>query len=227
MNYDSLNEEMTNVVEIAGVVKENPVFSHEIDGEKFFECQIEIERLSKSKDIIPVTFSERIVLNEAICKGDFVKVNGEYRSLNKSDGEKSRLILYVFAKEIELSNEKKFENDVKLSGFLCKEPVYRKTPFGREICDILLAVNRTNYHKSDYVPCIIWGRNARFVSGQQVGCKMEIGGRIQSRVYSKTLEDGKTVERTAYEISCYKTIVVSNVSPISFGEKQSNEGMIG
>ncbi len=218
---------MTNTVEIAGSVLDNPIFSHEIDGEKFFEFQLEIERLSKSKDIIPVTFSERILLGESVKKGDFVKVNGEYRSLNKMDGQRSRLILYVFAKEIEFSSERKFVNDVKLSGFLCKEPIYRKTPFGREICDILLAVNRTNYHKSDYVPCIIWGRNARFISGQQVGCKIEIGGRIQSRVYTKNLEDGKTIEKTAYEISCYKTIVVSNVAPISFEEKEKNEDMIG
>lgn len=227
MNYDSLNEEMTNKVEIAGIVLDNPVFSHEIDGEKFFECKIEIERLSKSKDIVPVIFSERTLLGEGVKKSDFVRVNGEYRSLNKMDGERSRLILYVFAKEIEFSSERKFVNDVKLSGFLCKEPIYRKTPFGREICDILLAVNRTNYHKSDYVPCIIWGRNARFISGQQIGCKIEIGGRIQSRVYTKNLEDGKTIEKTAYEISCYKTIVVSNVSPISFEEKEKNEDMIG
>lgn len=227
MNYDSISEDMTNMVEISGVVLDNPIFSHEIEGEKFFECQLEIERLSKSKDMIPVTFSERIFLNDSIGKGDFVKVKGEYRSLNKVDGGKSRLVLYVFAKEIQHFADKKYLNDVKITGFLCKEPVYRKTPFGREICDILLAVNRSNYHKSDYVPCIIWGRNARFISGQQIGCKIEIGGRIQSRTYTKSLEDGSVVEKTAYEISCYKTIVVSNVSPISFDNKDKNEDMIG
>ena len=122
-------------------------------------------------------------------------------------------MLHLFAKELSMS-EGEFVNEVKLVGFVCKEPVYRKTPFDREICDVLLAINRPNYHKSDYVPCIMWGRNARFMSNQKIGCKVEIVGRIQSRQYLKTNEKGEEESKVAYEVSCQRIGLLSNVSNV-------------
>ena len=135
-------------------------------------------------------------------KGDFVEVKGEYRSYNRLEGQKSKLMLHFFAKEFNILEEERNENEVKLVGFICKEPIYRKTPFEREICDVLLAVNRANYGKSDYIPCILWGRNARFIAEQGIGCKIEIVGRIQSREYTKKFENGQSEVKTAYEVSC-------------------------
>lgn len=215
MNYTSIKEEGTNFAQIAGVVVSIPEKSHEVEGEKFFEFMVEINRLSESKDFVPVTISERTLLGQDIKVGSFVKIIGEYRSYNRLSGEKSKLVLHLFAKEISFSEDKNFENDVRLVGFLCKEPVYRKTPFNREICDILLAVNRTNYHKSDYVPCILWGRNARFMANQKVGCKVEIFGRIQSRNYTKALENGEIETKTAYEVSCQRIAILSSIASLN------------
>lgn len=223
MDYKTIKEETTNFVEISGIIENVPVFSHEIEGEKFFEFQIEVDRLSHSKDSVPITISERAFYGQELKAGDFVKILGEYRSFNKAEGPRSRLMLYVFAKEIEIWEEKTFVNEVKLSGFLCKEPIYRKTPFGREICDVLLAVNRTNYHKSDYVPCILWGRNARFMANQSIGCKIEIVGRIQSRNYTKTHEDGTIEQKVAYEISCQRMGILSNATLVSMKQNENSD----
>ncbi len=220
MDYIKTHEDFTNVAQVAGRVCQEPVLSHQVENENFYEFKVEVERLSKIKDIIPVTISERTLSGKNLQNGQFVKIFGEYRSYNKLAGEKSRLVLHLFAKEIEVVNAggEEFENDVKLTGFICKTPVYRKTPFNREICDILLAVNRTNYHKSDYVPCILWGRNARFIAEQKIGCKVEIVGRIQSREYVKAFEDGSSETKTAYEVSCQRIMLLSNITPLKAAE---------
>lgn len=210
-----LSEEGTNFAKLSGKIYSEFTLSHQVEGENFYEFKIEVDRLSKIKDIIPVTISERTLMSKKYKVGDFVKIVGEYRSYNKLLGDKSKLILHFFAKEIEMPKTQENENEVRLLGFICKEPIYRKTPFDREICDVLLAVNRTNYHKSDYIPCILWGRNARFVANQNIGSKVEVVGRIQSREYSKTLENGQTETKTAYEVSCQRISLFSNITNIS------------
>ncbi len=223
MEYVKTHEDITNFAEVAGKILSMPVLSHQVENENFYEFKIEVERLSKIKDVIPVTISERTLSGKEFDKGQFVKVSGEYRSYNKLAGEKSKLVLHLFAKEIEKVNagEEEYINEVKLTGFICKTPIYRKTPFNREICDILLAVNRTNYHKSDYVPCILWGRNARFISEQKIGCKVELLGRIQSREYVKAFEDGSSETKTAYEVSCQRIMLLSNITPLKNSEGES------
>lgn len=215
-----------NIATLAGIICEELTFSHQVEGENFFEFKMEVKRLSESKDYIPVTISEKVLLGKKLKVGDFVRVEGEYRSYNKLLSEKSRLMLHLFAKDLMIDENKEYINEVKLTGFLCKEPIYRKTPFNREICDILLAVNRLNYHKSDYVPCILWGRNARFIAGQNVGCKMEIVGRIQSREYSKSHEDGSVETKTAYEVSCQRISILGNIASFK-KESGSSEEVVG
>ncbi len=212
MNYTNLKEENTNYAQISGKIIGAPELSHQVEGENFYEFKVEVDRLSKIKDTIPVTVSERTLMGKELHAGDFLKVTGEYRSYNKLMQEKSKLVLHLFAKEIELCQNDEFINEVKLTGFICKEPIYRKTPFNREICDVLLAVNRTNYHKSDYIPCIMWGRNARFMANQTIGCKVEIIGRIQSREYIKAVSENETETKTAYEVSCQRIGLLSNIS---------------
>lgn len=214
MNYEKIIGETTNFANLAGVVATLPQKSHEIDGESFYEFFVEVNRLSQNKDVLPVTISERLMQTQ-LKLGDFVQVTGEYRSYNKLINEKSRLILTVFAKECVLLQEKKFVNEIKLLGFVCKQPIYRKTPFEKEICDVLLAVNRMAYHKSDYIPCILWGRNARFLANQNIGCKVEIVGRIQSREYSKALPNGDVVKNMAYEVSCQNVAILGNVASLA------------
>lgn len=214
--FENLGSNLANFAKVAGFVRGNLQQSHEIEGEKFYEFSVEVERLSKTADTIPVTVSERILAENFPKDGQFVEIVGEYRSYNKLVSEKSRLILHLFAKDMRVcSTPKQQVNEVRLVGFICKPPIYRRTPFEREICDILLAINRTNNKKSDYIPCILWGRNARFVANQPVGSKVELTGRIQSRQYSKQLENGEKVEKTAYEVSCQSVSVLTNISSIS------------
>ena len=182
-----------------------PKLSHQTEGENFLEFQVGVERLSKTQDLIPVMVSERSIIDGGINIGDKLLLKGQYRSHNKSTEFKSKLLLHFFAKDIYRATDEQI-NEVKLTGFICKTPIYRKTPFDREICDVLLAVNRAKYHRSDYIPCILWGRNARFVSTLPVGSKLTLEGRIQSRIYTKTLDSGETEERTAYEVSCHKVV---------------------
>lgn len=223
MNYEKNKDENNNEALLAGTVCEIPRKSHEIDGENFYEFSVSVKRLSGQVDTIPVTISERTLMGMALNVGDFVEVRGEYRSYNRLEGQRSKLILHLFAKEFKLLEEEKNENGVKLVGFICKEPIYRKTPFEREICDVLLAVNRQNYGKSDYIPCILWGRNARFMAEQGIGCKVEITGRIQSREYTKKFDNGQSEVKTAYEVSCQSIAVLSNVTKL---EKQKEEAKI-
>jgi single-stranded DNA-binding protein len=200
---------------LVGKVTSDKKFSHEIYGESFYIFDLEVARLSGNSDIIPITISERLILEKELEIGDKVAIEGQFRSYNSYENEKNRLILTVFAKDIKYLSEEdeensseKVSNEVTLIGYICKKPIYRQTPFGREISDILLAVNRA-YNKSDYIPAIAWGRNARFCQNIEVGTKVKITGRVQSRNYEKKFEDGTTQTRTAYEVSISSLEIVN------------------
>jgi single-stranded DNA-binding protein len=201
-----------NMVTISGKIISEAEFSHEVYGEGFYSFMLEVPRLSDSTDKICITISERLTSKENLEIGRYVEIEGQFRSYNNYNNTSgNRLILTVFAREINfLEDEKKIKNpnQIYLNGFICKTPTYRTTPFGREITDILLAVNRP-YNKSDYIPCIAWGRNARFSSKLEVGQNIKIWGRIQSRDYQKKLETGETVTKTAYEVSISKMEICS------------------
>lgn len=195
MKYELMNN---NRVFLSGIVVSEPVFSHETFGEGFYEVKLSVARLSEHQDILPITVSDKLLKHFQI--GKQISLKGQFRSFNKLNGEKSQLLLNVFAREIIENDPSMNPNIVEINGFICKNPIYRTTPFNREICDCLVAVNRA-YNKSDYLPCIAWGRNARYVKDAKVGNRIEIVGRIQSREYQKRLESGEIVNKTAYEIS--------------------------
>jgi primosomal replication protein N len=205
----SAENQLNNSAALYGRVQIDPVFSHEIYGEGFYGLFVEVRRLSEASDVLPATVSERLIDREHLVSGAWVRVSGQLRSYNSfvEPEKRSRLILTVFAQEIEFVPPedclKQNPNEVFLNGFICKPPVYRTTPLGREIADIMVAVNRT-YNKSDYIPCIAWGRNARFSGNLRVGDNITVSGRLQSRAYQKKLDDGQTVEKTAYEVSVSK-----------------------
>ena len=191
-----------NQVSIIGTIVGAFSFSHEVFGEGFYIVDVEVARLSDSADIIPLMVSERLLDVNGDYKGMYIMVNGQFRSYNRHEERKNKLVLSVFAREIDFVDEigeNTKSNQIYLDGYICKEPVYRKTPLGREIADLLLAVNRP-YGKSDYIPCICWGRNARYASNFEVGARCAVWGRIQSREYMKDAETGREV-KTVYEIS--------------------------
>ena len=195
-----------NQVSIVGTIVSDFRYSHEVYGEGFYMVDVSVNRLSDFVDIIPVMVSERLVDTTENYEGQLIYVTGQFRSYNRHEEKKNRLVLSVFARELEFLEEETDDlksNQIYLDGFVCKEPVYRKTPLGREIADLLIAVNRS-YGKSDYIPCICWGRNARFASGFEVGSHVEIWGRIQSREYVKKIGENETEKRVAYEISVSK-----------------------
>lgn len=199
-----------NKVVIVGKVNGPMEFSHEIFGENFFQFDLSVPRLSDYVDLLPVTVSERLLSGIELLDGMEITVEGQLRSYNKIIRGHNRLILTVFAREIFLIGEgTKNPNQIYLNGFICKKPVYRVTPLKREITDILLAVNRA-YGKSDYIPTIAWGRNARFSQHLNVGDNIKIWGRIQSRTYQKKLSNGEVIEKMAYEVSISKMEVVKN-----------------
>lgn len=202
MNYEQMNN---NKVYLRGEILTKPEFSHELFGEGFYEINLAVSRLSEQKDIIPITISERLLNNEDFKIGNTIALKGQFRSYNKIVDGKSKLILTVFVRELVEIDETINPNIIELNGFICKTPIYRTTPFKREICDTLIAVNRA-YNKSDYIPCIAWGRNARFVKDINVGDKVFVVGRIQSREYQKKLDDNSVLIKTAYEISINKII---------------------
>lgn len=195
-----------NQVTIMGEIVSDFVFSHEVYGEGFYMVDVSVNRLSNFVDYIPVMVSERLVDVSGNYTGQTVFVTGQFRSFNRHEEHKNRLVLSVFAREFELVDEVQEDaatNEIFLDGFICKESVYRKTPLGREIADLLVAVNRS-YGKSDYIPCICWGRNARFASSFEVGAHVQIWGRIQSREYVKKLSETEVEQRVAYEVSVSK-----------------------
>lgn len=195
-----------NQVTIAGEVVSEFVFSHEVYGEHFYVINIAVCRLSNSYDVIPVMISERLMDVTADYQGMILQVSGQFRSYNRHEENKNRLVLSVFAREaslVEVEEEDQNPNYIFLDGYVCKHPIYRKTPLGREIADVLLAVNRP-YGKSDYIPCICWGRNARFADKFEVGSHIQIWGRIQSREYQKKISEEEYEKRVAYEVSVSK-----------------------
>ena len=206
MNY---NVENNNKVYVMGEIVSDAVFSHEVYGEGFYEFFVKVMRLSGQADILPVTVSERLIEGGALCKGKTISAIGQFRSYNKIENGKSRLMLTVFVRELIEAGQEKNPNSILLSGYICKPPVYRTTPFNREIADVLVAVNRA-YNKSDYIPCIAWGRNARFVKTLSVGDRVAVSGRIQSREYQKKLSETEMKTMTAYEVSVSKLAAFDN-----------------
>ncbi|MCL2540316.1 MAG: single-stranded DNA-binding protein [Firmicutes bacterium] len=200
MNNELINN---NRVYLMGTISTEAKFSHEIYGEGFYDMSLCVTRLSEQCDEIPITVSERIIQSQNLCVGSRIALIGQFRSYNKLVEGKSKLMLTVFVREIIEPRYDLNSNIIELVGFICKEPIYRTTPFKREICDLLLAVNRA-YNKSDYLPCIAWGRNARFVNEIGVGQKIYITGRIQSRQYQKRLDEDSSETRVAYEVSIGK-----------------------
>ncbi len=196
------NTEKNNKVYIMGEIVSEATFSHEVYGEGFYEFYVKVMRLSGQADILPVTVSERLIQSSDLKVGSILSAVGQFRSYNKLEGGRSRLMLTVFVRELVAPSDRN-PNSIVLSGYICKPPVYRTTPFNREIADLLLAVNRA-YNKSDYIPCIAWGRNARFVQNLKVGDRVALSGRIQSREYQKRFSETESVTMTAYEVSISK-----------------------
>lgn len=205
-----------NVVIVAGEVTGRCEFSHNSYGEKFYMITIKVNRLSDSSDLIPILVSERILDPRINYRGKLAAVKGQFRSYNEHNGEKNRLVLLVFAKEISIYSELPEDaetNNIYLDAYVCKKPIYRSTPLGREITDVLVAVNRA-YGKSDYIPCICWGRNAKFARDFTIGQRVQVSGRVQSRSYVKHTASGETEERVAYEVSV-ATIMTDENAPIN------------
>ena len=224
----NINYSDNNHLILMGKVTSEKRYSHEIYGEIFYIFDMEVPRLSNTSDTIPVTVSERLITDEKLQIGKKVLIRGQFRSYNSYENEKNKLILTVFAKDIffeeEIENQiqegsKEISNEVILTGYICKKPIYRQTPFGREIADLLLAVNRA-YNKSDYIPAIAWGRTARFCQNLEVGAEVKIIGRVQSRSYEKKFEDGTSQTRVAYEVSVGNLEVIDEKMNI---EEEKNE----
>ena len=223
-----------NYLTLVGKVTGEKKFSHEIYGERFYIFNLEIPRLSGNADIIPITVSERLIGENTLSEGNKLLVKGQFRSYNSYENGKNRLILTVFAKDVlevkdeeeenEMAKKDEITNEVVLIGFICKKPIYRQTPFGREISDLLLAVNRA-YNKSDYIPCIAWGRNARFCQNLEVGAQVKVVGRVQSRTYEKKHEDGSVETRVAYEVSIGSLEVIEENDNEKEAEEEAKEAV--
>ncbi|MCI9287755.1 MAG: single-stranded DNA-binding protein [Clostridia bacterium] len=229
----NINYADNNHLVLMGKVTSEKRFSHEIYGESFYIFDMEVPRLSDTQDIIPVTISERLIPDGSLEIGKKVLIKGQFRSYNSYENERNKLILTVFAKDIffedeiesqvsEEENKEIVSNEVILTGYICKKPIYRQTPFGREIADLLLAVNRA-YNKSDYIPAIAWGRTARFCQNIDVGTEVKVTGRVQSRTYEKKFEDGTSETRVAYEVSVASLEVVEEKQD---AEQQNEEEAI-
>lgn len=205
---------LNNKIYLEGTVLSDLEYSHEMYGEKFYTFDLEVIRLSDSKDKLNITISERLIAEYDLYIGKDIIVEGQLRSYNKFVGGSNKLILTVFARNVEdCLQRSKNPNEIYLDGFICKEPIYRTTPFGREIADVLLAVNRS-YNKSDYIPTIAWGRNSRFCKSLEVGDNIRIWGRLQSREYQKRVSDTEVIKKIAYEVSISKMEKVSESEEI-------------
>ncbi len=211
-------ETENNLLRLCGVIENTPVVDHEVFGEQFYRMDLKVPRLSGAADILPVTVSERL-MNGEVAPGIRISVSGQLRSYNKVIGGSGRLLLTAFAQQLETPDDNENPNIVQLTGAICKPPSFRTTPFGREIADLMLAVNRS-FGKSDYIPCIAWGRTARYASSLQVGDKLKIQGRFQSREYQKQLPDGTVMNRIAYEVSISRLSCLKDEMPLpeSLGE---------
>ncbi len=215
------NNQENNKVFISGEIITEAEFSHEVYGEGFYEMNVLVKRLSGQGDILPVTISERLIADKDLKVGVTINAMGQFRSYNKLVNGKSKLMLTVFVRELFDYATVKNPNSIVLSGYICKPPVYRTTPFNREIADVLIAVNRS-YNKSDYIPCIAWGRNARFAKNLAVGEKIAIAGRIQSREYQKRVSDEDVKILTAYEVSISKLSAYENAENFDLEEEFFN-----
>ncbi len=227
---DTVYSENNHII-LVGKVTSDKRFSHEIYGEKFYIFDLSVPRLSGTSDIIPITVSERLMVGGDLPVGTKITVEGQFRSYNSYGEGKNKLVLTVFAKNIEMLEDQESEieakkdfvsNEVTLIGYICKKPIYRQTPFGREIADILLAVNRA-YSKSDYIPCIAWGRTARFCENMEVGTEVKVVGRVQSRQYEKKHEDGTVENKVAYEVSVSSLEVINQEDDSNKQEEQAEE----
>ena len=227
---DTVYSENNHII-LVGKVTSDKRFSHEIYGEKFYIFDLSVPRLSGTSDVIPITVSERLMVSGDLPVGTKITVEGQFRSYNSYGEGKNKLVLTVFAKNIEMLEDQESEveakkdfisNEVTLIGYICKKPVYRQTPFGREIADILLAVNRA-YSKSDYIPCIAWGRTARFCENMEVGTEVKVVGRVQSRQYEKKHEDGSVENKVAYEVSVSSLEVINQEDDSNKQEEQAEE----
>lgn len=213
-------QEKNNKVFISGEILTEAEFSHEVYGEGFYEMSVLVKRLSGQCDVLPVTVSERLMTDKNLKTGVKINAFGQFRSYNKLVDGKSKLMLTVFIREILSDVAVRNPNSIVLSGYICKPPIYRTTPFNREIADILIAVNRS-YNKSDYIPCIAWGRNARFAKSLAVGEKIAVAGRIQSREYQKRISDDDIKTMTAYEVSVSKLAAFANAEDFDIEEEFS------
>lgn len=231
----NINYADNNHLVLMGKVTSEKRFSHEIYGESFYIFDMEVPRLSDTQDIIPVTISERLIPDGSLEIGKKVLIKGQFRSYNSYENERNKLILTVFAKDIffedeiesqvsEEENKEIVSNEVILTGYICKKPIYRQTPFGREIADLLLAVNRA-YNKSDYIPAIAWGRTARFCQNLEVGSQVKVVGRVQSRTYEKKHEDGSVETRIAYEVSVGSLEVIEEKNDENEIETENQEAV--
>ena len=227
---DTVYSENNHII-LVGKVTSEKKFSHEIYGEKFYIFDLSVPRLSGNSDIIPITISERLMVDGDLPVGTKITVEGQFRSYNSYGEGKNKLVLTVFAKNVELLEDQESEvearkdfvsNEVTLIGYICKKPIYRQTPFGREIADILLAVNRA-YSKSDYIPCIAWGRTARFCENMEVGTEVKVIGRVQSRQYEKKYEDGTVENKVAYEVSVGSLEVINQEDDDKKDEQPAEE----
>lgn len=205
-------ETENNVLKLCGVIESAPVLDHEVFGEQFYRMELKVPRLSGTYDLLPVTVSERLMEGEA-APGMQIGISGQLRSYNKVIGGSGRLLLTAFAQQLETPDETQNPNTVQLVGAICKPPSFRTTPFGREIADLMLAVNRS-FGKSDYIPCIAWGRTARYAATLQVGDKLRIQGRFQSREYQKQMPDGNVINRIAYEVSISRLSCLKEEMPL-------------
>ncbi len=217
--------EKNNKVFISGEILTDAEFSHEVYGEGFYEMNVLVKRLSGQGDILPVTISERLISDKDLKVGVTINALGQFRSYNKLVEGKSKLMLTVFVRELLEEAPMKNPNSIVLTGYICKPPIYRTTPFNREIADILIAVNRS-YNKSDYIPCIAWGRNARFAKNLAVGERIAISGRIQSREYQKKVTDDDIKTMTAYEVSISKLAAYENAENFDLDEEFNLLGLV-
>ena len=201
-------EHITNSITIRGSLQALPQFSHENHGRRFYRFTLEVPRLSGAIDLLPVVAEEGLIQQIDPCGGEMLTVTGQVRSHNlRTDGSR-RLLIFVFAADI-LAEDGEPMNEVMLEGPLCREPTFRRTPLGREICDAMLAVPRA-FRRADYLPCILWGRTAQEIAACHTRDRIRICGRLQSRIYTKLTEEGP-VDRTAYEISALTAQVIEDM----------------
>lgn len=220
-------EETGNIIHLRGQICQNLQFGHELFGEQFYVTTLRVPRLSGAEDFLPITISERLLIDEPLTAGSMLCMEGQLRSYNKVIEGAGRLLITAFVQRILPLDSEENPNQVQLQGALCKPPSYRTTPFGREIADLMLAVNRA-YGKSDYIPCITWGRTARFASHLHVGDKVQLLGRFQSRAYQKQLADGTVVSKMAYEVSVGRlTMAADPEQPVCFHDLSGENSYLG